>query len=175
MLFLHQIYKLLGLVLRLIYSDDIRNVKFNRKNQREMKRKSIGGLLFLVVALMTMFAMPSYAAKKKGVDGKAKIAFAQTSHQFGNIMETKPVTCEFEFENGGSGNLVIIDATAECGCTRPEYPKNPIAPGKKGKIKVTYNPLGRPGSFDKVVTVKTNGEPRKVRLHIRGAVIPKGK
>ena len=81
----------------------------------------------------------------------------------------------FEFTNTGNANLVIIDVTAQCGCTRPEFPKQPIAPGKSGKIKVTYNPAGRPGAFDKTVTVKTNGSPSNVRLKIKGAVTPKNK
>lgn len=105
---------------------------------------------------------------------KASISFGETIHNFGNIKEDGgPVSCEFEFVNTGGANLVVISATAECGCTTPEFPKQPIGPGKKGKIKVTYNPLGRPGGFDKVVTVKTNGKPSKVRLKVRGSVIPK--
>ena len=68
---------------------------------------------------------------------------------------------------------MCIRDRADCGCTRPDYPKAPIAPGKQGKIKVTYNPLGRPGAFTKVVTIKTNGSPSKVRLKIRGTVSPK--
>ena len=85
------------------------------------------------------------------------------------------VSHEFEFTNVGDGNLIIIEATATCGCTRPEYPKNPIAPGKKGKIKVTYNPIGRQGAIDRVVTVKTNGSPKKVRLKLKGNVVPGNK
>lgn len=76
----------------------------------------------------------------------------------------------FEFTNEGDANLVIVDASADCGCTVPEYPTAPIAPGKKGKIKVTFNPLFRPGAFDKVVTVRTNGKQKKVRLKISGTV-----
>lgn len=134
--------------------------------------KTIGKIIVIAVALLAVAVMPVEAKKRN--DGKARIAFAQSTHDFGTIKEKKgPVSYEFEFTNEGNGNLVIIDATAECGCTRPEFPKNPIAPGKKGKIKVTYNPLGRPGSFDKTVTVKTNGDPRKVRLRIRGTVTQK--
>lgn len=98
----------------------------------------------------------------------------QTTHNFGTIKENGgPVTCEFPFVNEGEANLIIFDATAECGCTRPSYPKQPIAPGKSGVIKVTYNPVGRPGAFDKMVTVKTNGKPGKVRLKVKGTVMPK--
>ena len=101
-------------------------------------------------ACMILFAYFDYLSKKGG-----------------------PVSHEFEFTNIGNGNLVITDASAECGCTRPEYSDKPIAPGKKGKIKVTFNPIGRPGAFTKQVTIRTNGDPRKVRLKIRGTVVPK--
>ena len=127
-----------------------------------MRRATATRVLFAAMMIIAMVALPLYAAEGDKV------------YNFGNIREDGgPVSCEFEFVNTGSSNLVVISATAECGCTTPEFPKQPIAPGKKGKIKVTYNPLGRPGGFDKVVTVKTNGKPSKARLKIRGSVIPK--
>lgn len=125
--------------------------------------------------LAVLFAVMACAAVAEAKDNnKACIKFKETVYNFGNVREEGgPVSCEFEFENTGKGNLVIINATAECGCTMPDFPKQPVAPGKTGKIKVTYNPLGRPGGFDKVVTVKTNGKPGKVSLKVRGTVIPK--
>lgn len=131
-----------------------------------MKARNI---MMILVALMAV--LPVYA-KKNGKEPSVK--FAETKHNFGTIREEAgSVTHEFEFYNEGTGNLVVMDATAQCGCTRPEYPKNPVAPGKRGVIRVTYNPAGRPGSFEKVVTVRTNGKPSKSRLKITGTVIPK--
>lgn len=128
-------------------------------------------LTIAIVFAVALIASLDVEAKK---EAKASAAFAVKTHDFGNIKEANgPVSCEFTFTNAGSGNLIIYDATAECGCTRPEYPKNPIAPGKSGKIKVTYNPAGRPGAFEKTVTVKANGKPSKIRLKIKGNVIPK--
>lgn len=107
-------------------------------------------------------------------DKYAEATFEVVSHDFGTIQEAKgPVSCTFEFTNTGNKPLLIIDATASCGCTRPEYPTKPIKPGKKGKIKVTYSPIGRPGAFKKTVKVKTNGKERTTTLHIQGTVIPK--
>ena len=109
-------------------------------------------------------------------DKYAEASFPVKSHDFGTIQEEKgPVTCTFEFTNTGNKPLLIIDATASCGCTRPEYPSKPIKPGKKGKIKVTYSPIGRPGAFKKTVKVKTNGKERNTTLRIEGTVIPKNK
>ena len=107
-------------------------------------------------------------------DSFARATFEVKSHDFGTIKEANgPVSCTFEFTNTGDKPLLIIDATASCGCTRPEYPTKPIKPGKKGKIKVTYSPIGRPGAFKKTVKIKTNGKERTTTLRIEGTVIPK--
>ena len=132
-----------------------------------MNKKRIFRIGLLLIAMVTI-CFPAFAEKK------GEIHFAETIYDFGTINEDGgPVSHEFEFTNDGKGNLVIVSAKAECGCTRPEFPEAPIAPGHKGVIKVTYNPLGRPGGFTKTVTVKTNGNPAKVTLKIRGTVKPK--
>ena len=76
----------------------------------------------------------------------------------------------FEVTNRGSTPLMIVWARARCGCTRPEFPKQPIRPGEKGYIKVTYVPKNRPGSFDKSVEVRTSNNTEVIR--VRGNVIP---
>ncbi|MBD5236415.1 MAG: DUF1573 domain-containing protein [Bacteroidales bacterium] len=126
----------------------------------------------LALGAVIFFLLPMTAKGKE----KAEIAFAEKTHNFGIVKEDGgPVSYDFQFVNDGKGNLIIYDATAQCGCTRPEYPKNPVAPGKNGKIRVTYNPIGRPGPFEKVVTVRSNAREGKVRLKISGNVTPKNK
>ena len=128
-------------------------------------------LLILLAAVVAVTAVAS--AKKASKDGgKAAIKFTQTMWDFGTVKKDKPATHVFEFTNTGTDNLVILEATAECGCTRPEYSEKPIAPGKKGSLKVSFNPIGRAGSFEKTITVRTNGNPKKVRLKIRGVIMP---
>ena len=123
---------------------------------------------------MAIFAICLVTLSAVADDKQAEATFATLSHDFGTIQEAKgPVSCTFEFTNTGNKPLLIIDAVASCGCTRPEYPSKPIKPGKKGKIKVTYSPIGRPGAFKKSVKVKTNGKERTVTLRIEGTVIPK--
>ena len=123
---------------------------------------------------MAIFAICLVTLTAVADDKQAEATFATLSHDFGTIQEAKgPVSCTFEFTNTGNKPLLIIDAVASCGCTRPEYPSKPIKPGKKGKIKVTYSPIGRPGAFKKSVKVKTNGKERTVTLRIQGTVIPK--
>lgn len=102
---------------------------------------------------------------------EAKISFTETIYDFGRISLKKgKVNHEFTFTNAGGKNLVITNARADCGCTRPEYSEAPVAPGKEGKLKVTFAPAAK-GHFSKKVTVTTNGSPRKVRLIIKGEVI----
>lgn len=129
-------------------------------------------LILIIVALVALIPVVATAKEK----AQAKINFTEKSHNFGIVKEDGgPVSYEFQFVNDGTGNLIIYEATAQCGCTKPEFPKSPVAPGKKGKIKVTYNPIGRPGPFEKTVTVKTNAKGGKARLKISGNVTPKGK
>lgn len=127
---------------------------------------------FIILTMGLLLVAGLAIAKKKQAEGTPSINFTETVWDFGTIKNDRPASHEFEFVNQGTGNLVILDAAAECGCTRPEWPDKPIAPGKKGKVKVTYNPVGRPGSFEKTVTIKTNGSPKKARLKIRGIVQP---
>lgn len=124
--------------------------------------------LLMLMAACVLAVSPAMAKKTK-----ASAEFAERVYDFGVVKESGgPVSHDFEFTNTGESNLVIVNATAECGCTQPEYSEQPVAPGKKSKLKVTFNPLARPGAFEKVVTVKTNGDPKKVRIKIRGTVVP---
>jgi hypothetical protein len=106
---------------------------------------------------------------------QADIKFKQTTYNFGKFSENHPVvSCDFEFTNTGDAPLIIHQAIASCGCTVPQYPKQPIMPGKTGVIKVTYNGTGRvPGALHKSVTLRTNGKTEIIRLYIEGEMTPK--
>ena len=105
----------------------------------------------------------------------AELTFEKTTHDFGKFSEEAPiVTYTFKFKNTGKAPLVIHQAVASCGCTVPEYTKEPIKPGEKGEIIVTYNGTGRfPGKFRKTITIHSNAENDLVRLYIRGEMTPK--
>lgn len=125
-------------------------------------------LLIIISLALLLPAVAAVAVKKE-----AKIKFTEEKFDFGTVAEHGgKVTHSFEFTNTGNANLVIIDAQADCGCTVPEYPSKPIAPGQKGVIKVIFNPLYRPGAFNKVITVKSNAKPKKSRIRITGTVTP---
>ncbi len=113
---------------------------------------------------------PTQQAQQK--NGKA--VFVTEMHDFGNINESDgPVTFVFEFTNAGTDPLVLKNVQASCGCTTPDWPKGPILPGKKEHIKVTFNPSGRPGNFEKTITVTSDGNPGTQYLRIKGIVISK--
>lgn len=131
--------------------------------------KKIIAFVMLMSMMLSIGININGATKEKGI-----MQFSEKVHDFGTVKEKGgPVSVEFPFTNTGNANLVIYRAKAECGCTTPEYSDAPIAPGKSGTIKITYNPLGQPGAFEKTITVWTNGKPGKVHLKIRGTVMPK--
>lgn len=106
--------------------------------------------------------------------GKAKITFSSRDYDFGNIKaDGGPVTAVYEFTNTGDAPLVIAHVTnGGCGCTTPSYPKEPIRPGGKGVIKITFNPAGRKGEVNREVRVKTNGAKGKLSLTFSAVIIP---
>jgi len=100
----------------------------------------------------------------------AKFKWEKTTHDFGKIEQGKPVSVEFAFTNTGSTPLVISNVKGSCGCTVTEYTKEPIAPGKTGNVKATYNAAAM-GAFNKSVRVTANVEGGNETLFIKGEVV----
>lgn len=96
-----------------------------------------------------------------------QITFSHLTHDFGTIVEGERVEHTFKFENTGKSNLVISSATASCGCTIPNWPKEPIAPGEKGEIKVEFNSAGKRDMVSKDITILANTNPVKTILQIK--------
>lgn len=124
--------------------------------------------LVYVFALLLVFVGFAYAQQPQQ---GAFISAKETEHDFGVIKESNgKVSHTFVIKNTGSAPLVITRVVAACGCTTPEYSTEPIAPGKEGKIVVTFNPLGRPGLFVKTIAVYSNGRDGSYTLRIKGLV-----
>lgn len=98
------------------------------------------------------------------------IAFTQELHDFGDINEGDVVEHTFTFKNTGDAPLIISNARASCGCTVPQWPKEPIAVGEEGEIKVRFNSKGKPGMQNKTVTVTANTFPKDNRVRIKANV-----
>lgn len=101
------------------------------------------------------------------------IKFKTESHDFGKIEEGVQAAYTFEFTNTGTAPVVISNAQASCGCTTPDWTKEPVMPGKSGKVMASFNSQGRPGSFSKTVTVISNSETPQIVLSIKGEVSSK--
>jgi len=102
------------------------------------------------------------------------IKFKEEIFDFGNVVEEDgPVAHEFVFTNAGSKPLQILAVQPSCGCTTPGWSKEPIMPGKTGTIKAQYDPKGRPGYFNKSLTVTTDADNQPVILQIKGTVTSK--
>ncbi len=107
---------------------------------------------------------------------KAEISFDKEFHNFGTFNEEAgPQTYVFKFKNTGTATLILSSVKASCGCTTPEWPRQPIGVGKTGEIIVTYNPRNRPGPFDKSITIKSNANTATKVLKIKGNVLARKK
>ena len=130
-------------------------------------------LFFLAAfAVLANVGYSQVTASAAATSPKADLAVFETialSHDFGKIKQGAPVTHEFKFTNKGNVPMVITNVAASCGCTTPDWTRDPIAPGGQGFIKATYN-AASPGGFNKTVTVTSNIESGFVQLFIKGEV-----
>jgi len=140
---------------------------------------------FLLVSLLAILSTAIFAQvdaqPAKKTSGKKKeivvedtlpkvpvIQFKSLVHDYGNIYKNSSGECYFEFTNTGKADLQLSNVSSSCGCTVPEWPKEPIPPGKSSSIKVKYN-TGNVGVINKSVFVDSNAGDR-VTLQIRGTV-----
>lgn len=113
----------------------------------------------------------SASAEGKSSDDLPEIKFEEEVFDFGPITQGEKVSHAFTFKNVGSKNLIISGASGSCGCTVPEWPKEPILPGGSGKINVVFNSEGKSGLMEKTVTLVTNCEPATRVIRIKTEVV----
>ncbi len=134
-------------------------------------------LLFIGLVLYTFsgFAQekktPTVGAVKSAAApaSTAEITFSKDLHDFGTISKGDNGSTEFTFKNTGKEPLIIANAQGSCGCTVPQWPKEPIAPGATSSIKVTYD-TKRVGAFTKTVTITSNAQTSSKIITIKGVV-----
>ncbi len=107
----------------------------------------------------------------KDLKNKAEIKFEEEEFDFGKITQGEQVSHAFKFKNIGGKSLIISGASGSCGCTVPEWPKEPILPGAEGKINVVFNSEGKRDYQEKTITVITNCEPATRILRIKTEII----
>jgi len=138
-----------------------------------MKRDILSFAIVFTLLLAACGQKPQEKANNKTQSGEAPpaIEFEQVYYDFGSLRQGERVSYIFEFKNTGGSPLLIKDAFASCGCTVPQYDKEPIAPGDKGSVEVIFDSSGRRGNQYKTVIIRTNTPQRDVRLTIKANVI----
>ena len=123
----------------------------------------------LILFTVVVAGMATVTAQE--ASGTQGIKFAELVYDFGTFPEeTGKVNYTFEFTNTGKSVLILQNVKTSCGCTTPNWTKEPVAPGEKGSVEVIFDANGRAGAFNKTITVTTNfGEET---LTIKGEVIP---
>jgi hypothetical protein len=144
-------------------------------------------LVLVLGFLLVLASCKEEAKKKEGIDasdvsvsstanGESKgdlpeITFEETEHDFGRITQGEKVSYAFKFKNTGKSNLIISSAAGSCGCTVPEWPKEPVQPGQEGKINVVFSSEGKSGLQEKTITIVTNCEPSTKVVRIKTNII----
>lgn len=132
--------------------------------------------IILSIVTIAAFGTASFAqstpvaAPAKENPNQAEFKFEKEVHDFGNVKEGDQATFTFKFTNIGKEPLVISNVQASCGCTTPSWTKEPVKPGESGTVTAIYNSKGRPGNFNKAVTITSNAKTSSKVLFIKGNV-----
>lgn len=127
---------------------------------------------FLIWSICMLLGMGLAMAQAPANGPMAKLVFKEKSFDFGDIKQGETVTHKFSFENTGNAPLIITNVSATCGCTVPEWPRDPIAPGEKSVMTVRFNSTGKMGVQNKVITVNSNAANPIERVTIITNVLP---
>ena len=137
-------------------------------------KRLVRSVFFLSFAGMLIVACNSNKASEETneVGGKLPVFTLQeeSTYDFGKIKAGEIVEKTFAFKNTGESALVIGNISASCGCTTPEWPKEPIEPGTESNILVRFNSTGKAGPQNKTITITANTEPSMIELHLKGIV-----
>ena len=115
------------------------------------------------------------SGKEVDKDAQPFFEFAEEVVDFGTITQGEIVSTTFKFRNVGKSNLIISSAQGSCGCTVPEWPKEPIKPGEDATISVKFNSNGKQGLQNKTITLVANTVPNTKVIAIKGEVlVPEG-
>jgi len=118
---------------------------------------------------------PASASGEKKSGKLPEFSFQKELYNFGIITEGDKVSYSYSFTNTGNTDLIINNASASCGCTVPEFPKEPVPPGKTGVIHVVFNSAGKEGYQRKEIYVHANTIPNSKKLILTGTVLKKKK
>lgn len=129
----------------------------------------------LLSFLLTFFAFVAFAQDTETAESnepKPQIKFDAEEFDFGDIKQGDIVTHVFKFTNNGEYPLVLQNVRTTCGCTVPEWPREPIAPGETSEIKATFNSAGKMGAQRKVITIISNAVNSRTTVTLTGTILP---
>lgn len=119
-------------------------------------------------------ATPAAAVEEAKPEGPLPVAqFETIEHDFGTITEGQKVSYTYKFKNTGAAPLIIQSAQPSCGCTVPEWSKDPIPAGGEGYVKAEFDSNGKPNAQNKTITVTANTWPKQTTLRFKAMVLPK--
>ncbi len=99
------------------------------------------------------------------------VEIIDSAYNFGKVTDGEKVEYSYRFKNSGKKPLVVVNATASCGCTVPQKPEKPILPGELGFIKIVFDSKGRVGEAHKTITITSNANPEFPPLILTGEVV----
>lgn len=129
--------------------------------KKTIQFQSIGFLILLGLFSITASAQPK----------TTKIQFEQTDYDFGEIQEGTKVTHVYTFTNTGDEPLILSEARGSCGCTVPQWPRDPIFPGETASLTVEFNSKNKSGKRNQKVTITANTNPPQSFLYLLGTVV----
>ena len=153
-------------VLLFACSDIAKDVGNNTKNTSKKKE--------VKPSLSSNLVMNDNTAETSGEkSAMPEFNFEKELHDFGKLVDGEKVSYSFKFTNSGNAPLIISNAKGSCGCTVPNWSKDPIAPGESGSIDVTFNSSGRSGKQNKAITLTANTNPNRKVINITSEVTSK--
>jgi hypothetical protein len=117
------------------------------------------------------FGVLAQTTDEQAPESGAKITFKETVHEFGEINQGDVVTHIFEYENSGNEPLIISNVRTSCGCTAPNWSREPLAPGETGELTIRFNSRGKVGMQNKIITITSNAQNDQERVRITGNVL----
>jgi len=103
----------------------------------------------------------------------AELSFEEPAYDFGEVREGTIVAHDYHFTNSGQAPLLISSARSTCGCTVPQWPREPIAPGETAEVTVEFNSANKRGKKNQKVTITANTTPPQTFIYLKGEVMPK--
>ncbi len=121
--------------------------------------------------IKTLFGFLLFMVLSFSLNAQPKLEVSKPSYEFGQVKQGSLVKHKFIVKNTGNKDLIITSVRASCGCTTPNWPKDPIKPGHEATIDVVFNTAGKLGKQVKTITINSNAEPPIKVLYLKGEVI----